>query len=171
VENNKEYQAGKKTKEQILTEFLQNFEGKGGNKDGVVTKEEFFDYYTDFSMTIPNDDYFVAMIESAWMISEDETSPAFVKTIESIETGLRKKLQDISKKSDTILLKKIFGDFDKSKSGTITLDEFSAMLAKLAISIERKFLVALFNKLDKKKAGVITFEDFFQFVSGVPFKG
>jgi hypothetical protein len=35
---NPEFIEGKKTKEQILKEFLTNFEGAKGNKDGVVTK-------------------------------------------------------------------------------------------------------------------------------------
>jgi len=33
--------AGKKTEEQILIEFLQNFEGTDGNHDGKVTTDEF----------------------------------------------------------------------------------------------------------------------------------
>ena len=40
-------------------EFLNNFDGAKGNNDGIVTKEEFVDYYTDLSMSCPSDDYFV----------------------------------------------------------------------------------------------------------------
>jgi hypothetical protein len=36
--------AGKKTEEQILKEFLTNFEGTGGNHDGNVTWDEFLGY-------------------------------------------------------------------------------------------------------------------------------
>jgi len=35
---NPEYIEGKKSKESILKEFLNNFEGAKGNKDGTVTK-------------------------------------------------------------------------------------------------------------------------------------
>lgn len=49
-----------------MTEFLSNFEGAKGNKDGIVTREEFFDYYTDLSMSVPSDEYFVRMMESTW---------------------------------------------------------------------------------------------------------
>ena len=171
MSSHKEFIAGKKTKEQILTEFLNNFEGTEGNKDGKITMEEFFDYYTDFSMTIASDDYFAAMIESAWMITESETTPAFKSQIDGVEATLKSKLKSITKKADLLLIKKIFGEFDRSKSGALTIDEFSGMLAKLGISIERKYLVSLFNKIDVMKTGVIEFGQFFQFVSGVPYKG
>jgi hypothetical protein len=31
-----------------------------------VTLDEWIDYYTDLSMSIPTDEYFVAMMESTW---------------------------------------------------------------------------------------------------------
>jgi hypothetical protein len=66
VSLNPDYIEGRKSKEQILTEFLSNFEGARGNRDGVITKDEFFDYYTDLSMSVPSDEYFVRMMESTW---------------------------------------------------------------------------------------------------------
>lgn len=66
VSMNAEFIEHRKTKEQILTEFLNNFDGAQGNNDGVITAQEFFDYYTDVSMSVPNDEYFVRMLESAW---------------------------------------------------------------------------------------------------------
>ena len=66
VSMNPDYIEGRKTREQILTEFLSNFEGVKGNRDGIVTRDEFFDYYTDLSMSVPSDEYFVRMMESTW---------------------------------------------------------------------------------------------------------
>ena len=63
---NPEFVEGRKSKNQILSEFLNNFDGAKGNNDGVVTKEEFFDYYTDISMNLPSDEYFIRMMESTW---------------------------------------------------------------------------------------------------------
>jgi len=37
-------------------------------KDGVITNEEFEDYYKDISSSIDNDDYFELMIWNAWHI-------------------------------------------------------------------------------------------------------
>jgi Ca2+-binding EF-hand superfamily protein len=66
VSMNPEFLEGRKTKEEILSEFLNNFDGPRGNNDGVVTWEEFYDYYSDLSMSTPSDEYFVKMMESTW---------------------------------------------------------------------------------------------------------
>ena len=66
VSMNPEFLEGRKSREEILIDFLSNFEGAKGNDDGIVTKAEFFDYYTDLSMSTPSDEYFVRMMESTW---------------------------------------------------------------------------------------------------------
>jgi len=66
VSMNPEFIEGRKTKEEILGAFLNEFDGARGNNDGVITQAEFFDYYTDLSMSTPSDEYFVRMMESAW---------------------------------------------------------------------------------------------------------
>jgi len=45
-----------------------------GNNDGTISRQEWDDYYTDLSMSLPSDEYFVRMMESVWQICEDETS-------------------------------------------------------------------------------------------------
>ena len=71
VSYNKDFIEGTKTKDEILDEFLDNFEGLKGNKDGNVTFEEWMDYYTDLSISIPSDDYFALMMKKVWGIDED----------------------------------------------------------------------------------------------------
>merc|ERR1712167_23607 len=39
---------------------------------GIVTREEFREYYADVSASIDNDDYFELMIRNAWHISGGE---------------------------------------------------------------------------------------------------
>lgn len=63
---NPEFLEGRKTRDEILGDFLNNFDGARGNNDGVVTKQEWDDYYTDLSMSTPSDEYFVRMMESTW---------------------------------------------------------------------------------------------------------
>lgn len=63
---NPEFIESRKSREQILSEFLNNFDGARGNNDGVVSRDEFVDYYTDLSMNLPSDEYFVRMMESTW---------------------------------------------------------------------------------------------------------
>ena len=66
VSMNPEFLEGRKTRDEILADFLNNFDGARGNNDGCVTKKEWDDYYTDLSMSTPSDEYFVRMMESTW---------------------------------------------------------------------------------------------------------
>ena len=55
----KDFIEGTKTKEEIIGEFLDSFDGAKGNNDGKVSWEEWNDYYTDLGISLPSDDYFV----------------------------------------------------------------------------------------------------------------
>lgn len=66
VSMNPDFLEGRKTRDEIFNEFLQHFEGARGNKDGKVIWDEFYDYYSDLSTSIPSDEYFVKMMESTW---------------------------------------------------------------------------------------------------------
>jgi calcyphosin len=56
-------QSGRKTSQEVLKEFMGVWETH--KKDGIVTIEEFEDYYKDMSATIDSDDYFELMIRNA----------------------------------------------------------------------------------------------------------
>lgn len=65
--------AGKKTEDEVLTEFLETFEQHhntihGTKADGKVTPEEWLEYYAHVSMNIDNDQYFELMMANAWNI-------------------------------------------------------------------------------------------------------
>ena len=66
---------GKKTEEEILTEFMETFQlhasikGKGV-KDTNITREEFQEYYENISCSIDLDDYFELMMTNAWKLGE-----------------------------------------------------------------------------------------------------
>ena len=60
---------GRKTERQVLEEFLATFEmAQSGKPDGIVTLEEFIEYYTSVSASIDNDQYFGQMMNSSWNI-------------------------------------------------------------------------------------------------------
>lgn len=67
---NKKVISGEKTAEEILQNFLNCFEGnfsiKGVN-DGIITREEFLDYYGFVSASIDHDEDFKDMIYKSWL--------------------------------------------------------------------------------------------------------
>lgn len=171
VSRNKDFIEGRKSRDEILADFLSGFEGVKGNKDGVVTWEEWKDYYTDLSMSVVDDLYFVRMMESVWQICEDEDADVTKEQIEYLTKTLRHKLLDFSKQSiEEYVLRDLFKQFDVNKSGDLTVDELTMMLAKLGISCDRKYVRALFNKFDTNKNGVIEFEEFVDYVIRSPYK-
>ena len=160
VDKHKDFIAGKKTKAEILGEFLNCFEGPKGNKDAIITKEEFLDYYSDLSMTIPSDEYFVGLIESVWMITEkDETVSAKDRT-EGLIKKMVEKLKTMVEKFDDKTVQKIFKEFNKSKNGAITIDELYSMFMRLEISVERKYMTDAIRFFDKNQSGTIELDEF-----------
>ncbi|XP_037953937.1 calcyphosin-like protein isoform X2 [Teleopsis dalmanni] len=68
VRDNPKYKSGEMSEDDILTEFLQNFEGGRGDNDGKITKEEFVNYYATISASIDNDLYFDLMMRRAFAL-------------------------------------------------------------------------------------------------------
>lgn len=171
VSQNKEFQEGKKSREEVIAEFLDSFDGAKGNNDGIITKEEFLDYYSDLAISCPTEEYFVRMMEQTWGISEDEESPVFKDKVKHIIQMMRHRLLDLSNSHlEEFQLRQIFRDFDTNQSGTITIDELAAMCAKLGICVERKYLMALLKVLDTNKSGMLEFEEFQNFLIYDPYK-
>lgn len=57
---------GKKTEEEIFREFMDKWDTQ--EKDGIITRDEFYDYFRDVSASIDTDEYFEAMMKSAWKL-------------------------------------------------------------------------------------------------------
>jgi len=92
VSQNADFISGKKTKEEILSDFLSGFEGMKGNRDGIITWEEFSDYYSDMSLSIPDDLYFTRMLESVWCVNEDADSEVSKQAVQHLLSLLRQRL-------------------------------------------------------------------------------
>ncbi|TSQ12725.1 LMBR1 domain-containing protein 2-B [Bagarius yarrelli] len=67
VKHHPKYQNGEWTEEQIFRKFLDSFDSPD-NKDGMVTKEEFLNYYSGVSASIDSDVYFILMMKTAWKL-------------------------------------------------------------------------------------------------------
>ena len=70
-----EVKSGKRTEKEVLKEFLETFETHhnilmGKVNDGVVTPEEFEEYYANVSASIDTDEYFGLMMKNAWKLDE-----------------------------------------------------------------------------------------------------
>lgn len=61
-----EVKEGKKTPDQIFAEFMSQWDTQ--EADGIVTFDEFCDYYEGVSCSIDRDDYFEVMMKSAWKL-------------------------------------------------------------------------------------------------------
>jgi Ca2+-binding EF-hand superfamily protein len=61
-----EVRAGRMTEEQVFNQFISMWDTE--KPDGIVTLREFARYYEDISASIDSDDYFEAMIRSAWKL-------------------------------------------------------------------------------------------------------
>lgn len=166
VSQHREFIEGTKTKDEILADFLNSFDGVRGNNDGKISKEEWFEYYTDLSVSVPSDDYFVQMMESVWNIAEDEDDSSYKAKIEQYTDYVYSQLQNLTGGSqDQNFIRKIFDDFDLNQNEIITIDEFANMVAKLEISVERKYLRGIFRNIDLDKSGAIEFNEFYAFAT------
>lgn len=164
---NPDVASGKKSADQAWNEFILSFECK----NDVITKEEWFGYYTDLAMGIPSDEYFARFLENTWGVAEDEQSTIFKDEVKRIIGMLRQRLLTLTAKSyEEFTLRKIFKQFDLNNSNTITLDELAAMLAKLGISVDRKYIVGMMKKLDTNGTGVIEFDEFANLIVNDPYK-
>lgn len=67
-------------------------------------------------------------------------------------------------------LKQMFDEFDSNGNGVLTLDEVAALMAKLQICCERKYLMALLVALDKNESGALEYDEFSSFVIYDPYK-
>jgi len=70
--------SGKKTEEEVLTDFLDTFEIHSsllhpGEYNHKVSFDEFCEYYNNVSANIDDDAYFELMIVNAWKLGEQTT--------------------------------------------------------------------------------------------------
>ena len=75
-----EVKSGKRTEDEVLTEFLETFEQHhntihGTKADGKITIDEFLEYYSHISANIDSDAYFELMMSNAWGF-ESANNPA-----------------------------------------------------------------------------------------------
>ena len=116
-------------------------------------------------MGIPNDEYFVRMLEAAWQIPEADSDPIAQASIQMLIKEVRTRVLELAK-NDPKLVKKIHSDFDLNQSGNLTIDEVTNMIAKLKISVERKYVHPFFKYVDQDNSGTIDYPEFEKYILG-----
>lgn len=71
--------SGKRTEDEVLTEFIETFELhhnilNGTQSDSKITPDEFLEYYSHVSSNIDSDAYFELMMSNAWNL-ESRNNP------------------------------------------------------------------------------------------------
>ena len=163
VSRNPDFIEKRLTKDQILSNFLNQFDGARGNNDGKITLDEFVDYYRDLSMSLPSDEYFVQMMESTWQCPEDDNTAQTQQTVSMLLQEVANRIFQLARR-DPNLLRKIFNDFDLNQSGGLTIDEVTNLIAKLQISVERKYVYPFFKVVDADNSGCIEYEEFESYI-------
>ena len=91
AKNHPDVRLGKKTEEDIYTDFMETFQAnhllKSGPRLKRVTYEEFLDYYNNISMSIKDDDQFVFLVQNAWKLNPNTYSRPgqFRKDLKEVE--------------------------------------------------------------------------------------
>jgi Ca2+-binding EF-hand superfamily protein len=82
AKNHPDVKIGKKTEEEVLSEFLDTFElhyslSHPGSRDHRITFDEFIEYYNNISMSIEDDRYFELMMTNAWNLNNVSYSKGY----------------------------------------------------------------------------------------------
>jgi Ca2+-binding EF-hand superfamily protein len=81
---------------------------------------------------------------------------------------VRKRILELAR-NDPKLLKKVFSDFDLNQSQHLTIDEVTNMIAKLKISVERKYVYPFFKIVDADNSGGIEYPEFEHYIVNNPY--
>lgn len=76
---------------------------------------------------------------------------------------VRKRILDLVK-GDPSQLRNVHKQFDVNGSGNLTIDEWSNMISKLKIAVERKYVYPFFKFVDQDNSGNVSAEEFIEYV-------
>lgn len=173
--------AGKMTKEEALGEFLNSFEGEGGNRDGRVTLDEWVRHYEEVSASIDTDDYFGVMMTQTWSHLKqkmpDGSKVAALKftpraDVDLLEQKLKKSIYEKTPPNTNTkrTAELAFKALDKDGSGGVNINEFINALERFGMHVagmrpgvgglSKEVVQALFNKYDSDGSGSISYSEF-----------
>ena len=168
-----EVKAGKKTEDEALFEFLETFEANydmmaGTSKDGIITIDEWMEYYENVSMSIDDDAYFEVMMNNCWRMNNNTTynnnkrgwankeeSGSNQRNVQEAYQQKQERGRPVTAKQEQAQAQTISGNIPSNSA----IDKFRAKLlsrgAKGIIGIQRQFKI-----FDDDNSKTIDFEEF-----------
>jgi len=146
---------GEMTSEEVINEFLVNFEGSEGDGNSVVTKEEWMDYHVGLSSNIDHDDAFGMMLARNWGI---EYIPQ--ENLKKILAIMKNKAEQKSGvKAPKRVAMDTFKFFDTNNSKSIEFNEFEKAMESFGAGLNVKEMKTLFGMFDHDNSGEISYEE------------
>lgn len=136
-------------------------------QDGeIVMWEQFSDFYADISMAVFEDARYIKLVEDSWRVAEQSYKQVSQKDLEALMTQIRQALlkSGTERHTEEFVLREIFRQFDRDNNGVLSKVELNALLKKINLNVDEKYLEALIKKLDTNNNGVIEFEELVSFV-------
>lgn len=164
AKDNPDVASGKKTEDEVLREFLDAFEGEGGEKgDGVISMDEWIDYYTGISSNVDNDDHFLLLMCNVW-----EFPYAPLSKVQNLVKMMQKKVKKIQKgyESEEKTLVGQFKQIDSDGSGEVDMDEFKQCMVYLGLHSEgadpedETAIELLFFLFDEDASEALSYKEF-----------
>lgn len=156
AEGHPKVQTGEYTADQVFDEFFTSFPSAvPGNDSGVITYQEFVDYYSDLSAVYPySDDTFAAMMKGLWGVSEPLAASAKAvsaqrRDVASVRQLIADKIQQRSKAgaSETDTLRRCFKTFDMDDDGLLDMHAFYESLATFGVFLNEKQKKIFFDSI------------------------
>lgn len=120
-------------------------------------------------MGLPNDDHFIEMLCSTWMILENDVLTAQDKN--TIKNCLARLKKGIEQKIPPMMsfesgIRNIFIQYDKDKGGFITINELNSLCLGVGVPLERKYTMRIMKMIDKDGSGTISLEELSNYILG-----
>ena len=105
-------------------------------------------------------------MHSAWDVNEPAYKAVTQKDIETLLQAIRASLlkAGTEKHTEEFILREVFREFDRNSNGSLTKTELAALLNKINLNVDDKYLDALIKKLDTNGNGAVEFEEFVHFI-------
>lgn len=129
--------------------------------DTVITWDQFCEFYADVSMKFFEEKAFIDIVQKSWAINEQSHLSVNQKDLEHLCAAIRHSLlkSGSQRHTEEFVLRELFREFARDGDGAVTTTELRAMLNKININTEERFLEAFIKACDKNNCGSVEFEE------------